>query len=437
VLDRVLKTISRYSMLAPGDRVVVAVSGGADSVCLLHMLRDAGVALSGVAHFNHKLRGEASEEDERFVAALAEKITLPFYRAEMDLHGVRDNLEQAGRRARGDFFRSLIRDGAGTRVALGHTRDDQAETVLFRLLRGSGLAGLAGIHPVTTGGFIRPFIEVTRIEIEAYLSAHDVAWREDSSNREMRFARNRIRHELLPQLARDWNPRIGKALAHLADLAYEEEQWWDSALDPAGAEVNVEKLTAVPRAMARRTVRRAIAAAKGSLRGVEFEHVERILDLAASPSGDGRVQVPGLEVTRSFDWLQFARLDDAAAAEPVCVVVPGTYDAPDGTSRIRFEVESTGASGCANLKSELAARMKLRAWRPGDHYRPVGKSRDQNIREMFQTARIPSWRRQSWPIVEREGKILWARGFGAAADSGAGNQESPVLRIWDGGEGAR
>ncbi len=159
-----LKTISRYSMLAPGDRVMVAVSGGPDSVCLLHVLREARVAVAGVAHFNHKLRGEASEEDERFVAALAERMTLPFYRAQSDLRGVRGNLEQAARRARGDFFRSLIRDGAANRVATGHTRDDQAETVLFRFLRGSGLAGLAGIHPVTSDGFIRPFIEVTRAE---------------------------------------------------------------------------------------------------------------------------------------------------------------------------------------------------------------------------------------------------------------------------------
>lgn len=435
MLDRVLKTISRYSMLAPGDRVLVAVSGGADSVCLLHALREGGVALSGVAHFNHKLRGEESEEDERFVAAMAEKMALPFYRAESDLREVRDNLEQAGRRARRKFFQSLIRDGAAGRVALGHTRDDQAETVLFRLLRGSGLAGLSGVHPVTSDGFIRPLIEVTRIEIEAYLTARNVPWREDSSNRKMRFARNRIRHELLPQLARDWNPRIGQALARLADVAYEEERWWDQALDPAGSELNVKKLTVAPRAMARRQARRAIAAAKGDLRGIEFEHVERILELAASPAGEGRLQLPGVEVIRSFDWLRFGVLDSEPEAEPVCVVVPGTYATPDGTGRIRFEMELTGAPGCANLKSELAARMKLRAWRPGDHYRPVGKSRDQNIREMFQTARVPSWRRQSWPIVEREGKILWARGFGAAEECQSAGEESPVLQIWDSGEG--
>jgi len=437
VLERVLKTISRYSMLAPGDRVMVAVSGGPDSVCLLHVLREAGVDVAGVAHFNHKLRGEESEEDERFVAALAEKLALPFYRAASDLREVRGNLEQAARRARVEFFRSLIRDGAANRVATGHTRDDQAETVLFRFLRGSGLAGLAGIHPVTSDGFIRPFLAVTRAEVCDYLHSRKIVWREDSSNRETRFARNRIRHELLPLLAREWNPKIGDSLAHLADLAYEEERWWAATLDQAGSEISAEKLASAPRAMARRSVRRAIAKAKGDLRGVEFEHVERIIELAAKPTGAGRIRLPGMLITRSFDWLHFAKPGVEPMTEPVCLIIPGTYADPGGLGSIRFEVQPTVASGCANLRLELAARMKLRAWRPGDHYRPVGKSRDQKIREMFQSARVPSWQRRSWPIVELEGKILWARGFGAAAefaaDCGTGHEESQVLQIWDSG----
>ncbi len=157
VLESVLKTISRYNMLAPGCRLAVAVSGGADSVCLLHAIRELapqiGVTLAGVAHLNHQLRGEASDEDERFVASLTGRLDLPFYRASARLTGepgnLGRNLEQAARRARSEFFAGLIRDGAADRVALGHTRDDQAETVLFRILRGSGLSGLAGISPVT------------------------------------------------------------------------------------------------------------------------------------------------------------------------------------------------------------------------------------------------------------------------------------------------
>lgn len=389
-------------MLPEGCRVVAAVSGGADSVCLLHVLREVGASVTGVAHFNHKWRGEASEEDERFVAAMASWMGLAFFRAEMRGEEQGDNLEQGARRARRSFFQGLIRDGVCDRVALGHTRDDQAETVLFRVLRGSGLTGLAGIHPVSDG-LIRPLIGVRRSEVEEYLRARNVKWREDVSNRETRFARNRIRHELMPQLARDWNPGIVDALANLADLAYEEERRWDLSLEA----VETVRLEPGDRALARRQIRRAIRAAKGDLRGIEFQHIESVIDMKGS-----RVTLPGVEAVRSFDRIRFRRSGPKAAVPPIEVTIPGTYPAPDGASEIRLEP-------CDNLELELPAPIVLRGWRPGDHYRPVGKSRDQKLTKMFQNARVPSWERHFWPILECDGKILWARGFGAADEFAA------------------
>jgi tRNA(Ile)-lysidine synthase len=328
-----------------------------------------------------------------------------------------------------EFLSGLIRDGAAERIALGHTRDDQAETVLFRILRGSGLAGLAGIHPVN-GPWIRPLIQITRAQVEQYLKSRGIGWREDATNREPRFARNRLRHELLPRLKRDWNPRIGEALAHLADLAFEEERWWSQQALPEG-EFRASELAALPRAIARRALRRAIAAAKGDLRGIEFDHIEQILALASRPDGSGRIRLPGVWVTRSFDSIRLHRPGDELRVEAVAVAVPGAYLTPDGAGEIRFEIAETQSPSCANLRVELAARMELRAWRPGDHYRPVGRSRDQKIKEMFQIARVPSWRRRTWPIVESEGKIMWARGFGAAEEFSADPGAGPVLRIWE------
>ncbi len=251
MLDRVLKTISRYNMLAPGVRVIAAVSGGADSVCLLHVLKViAPQALAGVAHFNHKWRGQASDDDERFVADLAAQLNLPFFRAEMS--PVPGNLEQEARRARLAFFTTLPHP-----VALGHTRDDQAETVLFRLLRGSGLAGLAGHR--TSWRALHPSASRNHPRRNRGPSARPRnPWREDASNLDLRFARNRIRHQLLPQLTRDWNPQLPEALAHLADLAYEEETWWGAHLDgTAGTDLPISVLS-LPRAEARRLIRRAI-----------------------------------------------------------------------------------------------------------------------------------------------------------------------------------
>jgi tRNA(Ile)-lysidine synthase len=520
VLERVLKAISRYNMLGPKGhrvtRVIAAVSGGADSVCLAHVLRELlGDALTGIAHFNHKLRGEASEEDELFVAALAAELGVLFHRdacsgtvpldragrprpagttnfelswcSEEALPGGRaagegpvrtfrarptkGNLEQNARRERRDFFTRLIKDGEADRVALGHTRDDQAETVLFRMLRGSGLAGLAGIHPVTADGVIRPMLGVTRLQVEEYLRERGIGWREDQSNQDLRFARNRIRHQLLPQLAREWNPRIGESLAQLADLAFEEERWWranlqevsggTTAVEAAGptcfaTEFRAEWLRTLPRAVARRVIRRAIAKAKGDLRGIEYGHVEGIISGldqldgldGAKRGGLGSSQVsggvPGVEVLGSFGFL---RITPSAAARstihPVTLEIPGTYATSEGEIRLeianrmsragttRSGIDATAESACANLKAELAAPLVLRGWKPGDHYRPVGKSRDHKLKEMFQIARIPSWRRRTWPILESGGKILWAREFGPAAEFAANGRQRRVLRVWD------
>ncbi len=410
-------------MLPQGARVIAAVSGGADSVCLLHALREiAPASVVGVAHLNHQLRGDASGEDERFVAELAQSLRLPFYAAHEPIAALHDNLEQAGHRARRRFFRSLRAAGHCDVVALGHTLDDQAETVLFRFLRGSGLAGLAAIAPAP-GGIIRPLIEITRADVLEFLKSRQIRWREDASNLDDRFARNRIRRDLLPQLTREWNPRMADALARLAHLARDEEDYWASEIAAIaarelipyanGLELRAAALAALPRAAARRLVRRAIAQTKGNLRKIEYPHVEQVLELAGVPQG--HACLPELTVTRSFDWLYFGN-PDGPGAQVRAIPGPGTYPSPDGQSQI-----SVGApAGCVTLEKEACTQfppLELRGWLPGDHYRPQGHSRDRKIQEMFQKARVPCWRRASWPMIASGDKILWARQFGMAEDA--------------------
>jgi tRNA(Ile)-lysidine synthase len=466
-MDKVLTAISRYNMLASGDRVAAAVSGGPDSVCLLHVLLELaprlGVTVAAVAHFNHKLRGEASEEDERFVAALAARHGVAFLCERSAVAEAGGNLEQTARHARHAFFSRLIRLGVADRVATGHTSDDQAETVLFRLLRGSGLAGLAGILPVTREGLIRPLLDVTRSEVEEFLRVRGIPWREDASNQDARFSRNRIRHSLLPQLAREWNPRVSATLAHLADLAREEEQWWHEEISrlalemlfetEGGIEVEACKLAALPKAVARRVIRRARplpdgrgsgaatdprASASGQAHptNIGFDAGERILELAAQPQGEGRLELPGLVVVRSFGWLRFMPPTPELGPEPVHPCVPGKYVWSGGPTHVCFEIaeRDSGQTGCVSLKlseGRVPAPLELRGWNAGDHYRPAGHTRDQKIKELFQEARVPSWRRRFWPIVSSGPKILWARWFGAAAEFAAGDEPGLVLRIWE------
>jgi tRNA(Ile)-lysidine synthase len=441
VLEGVLTTISRYNMLARGDCVIAAVSGGPDSTCLLHALvalaPALGIEIAGVAHFNHKLRGADSEEDERFVAAMTEKLGLKFFVRGAGGRDGNGNLEGRLRRERRDFFSSLIAQGAGNCVALGHTRDDQAETVLFRLLRGAGLAGLAGILPATAEGLVRPLLGSTRSEVEQFLRGHDIAWRQDSSNSDLRFARNRIRRRLLPQLEREWNPRLRESLAHLADLAFEEEHWWSRETTrlirpmlqrgPAGLELHAGELAAQPRAAARRLVREAIRQAKGDLRRVDFRHVEAVIGLAvgrgSGGQGSGCISLPGLEVMLSFDWL----LLKAMEAEPLAprpIRAPGAYPSPAGNTLISLQVSKTipPRGACARLK--LDGELQLRGWRSGDHYRPLGQARDRKLKEMFQRARVPSWRRPFWPILSLGPKIVWVSVFGVAAEFAAATRKS-------------
>src|SRR5438105_6744354 len=226
-------------MFQPGHSVGVAVSGGADSVCLLHVLLELAprwdLRLS-VLHLDHGLRGEESRGDALFVRELAGRLGLPVCIREVQVAAAPDNLEQAARKARLAFFQERIASGSVERVALGHTRSDQAETVLFRFLRGSGTAGLAGIRPVTGDGLVRPLIAVDRADVTRFLRERGIPWREDSTNAGPQFARNRIRHQLLPQLAREWNPAIGEMLAHTADWALGEEAYWQNEIDRLAAE---------------------------------------------------------------------------------------------------------------------------------------------------------------------------------------------------------
>jgi tRNA(Ile)-lysidine synthase len=457
MIERVSATIERYGMFRPGDRVGVAVSGGADSVCLLHVLRELAPRWAlrlCVLHLDHRLRGEASRADAEFVRELAAGLSLPFHGGETDVRSLREatgeNLEQAARNARRDFFLGFLRSGLLDRVALGHTRSDQAETVMFRLLRGTGLSGLAGILPVTVEGFVRPLLEVGRPEVLAYLVSRGLRWREDATNQDPALARNRIRHALLPALERDWNPRLEAALARLAALAQEEEEYWRAEIDRLEAAhavrrdraylVRVEALRSLSRPVARRLVRRLIERTRGDLRRIEYEHVEQALELARREKGEGRICLPGTAVWRSFDWIRFSPSGGELPEEfRRAVAIPGCYPLPGG-GRLQLELVEAGggvlqASGYNRGGSYLVDRdrirglLELRSWIPGDRYRPAGHTTVRNLADLFQRARIPLWERCSWPVLESGGQIVWSRGFGAAAELVPDAQTRWMLKI--------
>jgi tRNA(Ile)-lysidine synthase len=435
-------------MFAPGDRVGVAVSGGADSVFLLHALFELAprwdLRLS-VLHLDHRLRGVESGGDALFVRELAGRFGLPSYLAESDVAALKqesgDNLEQAARGARRRLYTELLAGKTLDRIATGHTRSDQAETVLFRFLRGSGSAGLSAIRPVTSDGLARPLIELDRDQIRSYLAARGVAWREDSSNDSADFARNRIRRSLLPMLIQDWNPALVETLAHTARWAQDEEAYWETVIGrlaiakltvrPPAVLLRCGDLRDLPRAVARRLVRRAIEAVKGDLRGISFEHVERILQMAAAPDGHDRAQAPGLDSYRSFEWIRLAPpgMDTLANRNfRLPVSVPGRFPLPGST--LGLELSSVYDGSVEGLDWErLKGGLELRNWRPGDQYRPIGRANEERIKTLFQEARIPLWERRTWPILAIEDHIVWSRRFGPALDFAATAASQSIVTV--------
>jgi len=451
MLDRVAEFIARHRMLEPGQGVGVAVSGGADSAFLLHALREIGFKLS-VIHIEHGMRGAASAADAEFVANLARDLGLAFHIHHADVPAIEGNLEQAAREVRLAFYADLIAAGAVDRVATGHTRTDQAETVLYRILRGSGLAGLSGILPVTREGLVRPLLEIDRSEIEAWLRERGIAWREDETNRDRTYARNRLRHEILPLLRDGFNPQLDQALGHLATLARDEEDYWEAEVASLLQQpttnnqplvLPVSKLAEAPPALARRLVRRAVEIVNGDLRGIDFAHVERILTMARSSEGHDRMQAPGLDVCRSFDWIRIA--PGSQGADPgdfsLPLQIPGSVELPGSSARIVLQVLEKDActQPYATVVNELdwqrlrrgkgASGLELRNWRPGDQYRRVGQTKPEKVKFFFQQARIPLWERRDWPIITYHGKIVWARRFGAAAEFATGPDTRSVLQV--------
>jgi tRNA(Ile)-lysidine synthase len=460
VIARVLETIERFRMFRTGHRVGVAVSGGADSVCLLHVLFELAPRwnlLLHVLHLDHQLRGEESRADARFVEQLAAQLGLPFSQAQVDVARLAaersQNLEETARHERRRYFAEFLRSGQLDRVALGHTRSDQAETVLFRFLRGAGSAGLAGIRPVTAEGFVRPLLGVGRAEVEQLLRQRNIAWRLDSSNACLDFDRNRIRHELLPLLQREWNPAIAEMLAHTADWALEEESYWQAEMDALAAQyltikppmvfLRADQLTGLSSAAARRLLRRAIETVKGDLRAIDFSHIAAVLHLASQPEGDGRLQVPGVDVFRSFEWLRLAppgldNLENRNFRLPVSV--PGRVPLPRGGVAILLELienkpvtelsESRYNRGVYYLDwDRISGALEVRNWRPGDQYKPAEHSGEVKIKLLFQQARIPLWERRSWPVITSGEKIVWARQFGPAAEFAANPGGRAILRV--------
>lgn len=423
------------SSLRPGLRLGLAVSGGADSVALLRAMLSAapqmGLVLH-VVHLDHGLRGAESAADATFVASLAAQFALPFHTLQVDTKSYaqehRQGIEEAARNLRYGYFEALLSAGTLDAIATAHTLDDQAETVLLKLLRGAWTEGLSAIHPQLSGkqgAILRPMLGVTRAQIEQYLHALGQDWREDSSNQDLAFTRNRMRHQILPAL-RAINPQVGTQLAQVATLAREEEQYWQqeverlmpqlllpgravrgggravaTSAEPESLGIERERLTAMMPALRRRILRGAAQRLGASL---NFTAVEQLMAML-NPDGPRQTQLTAeLRAERTPRELRLLRkLASAPASDrklaPLTIAIPGKTEAKDYGLLVEARLVSKTDT---NL-----AKAILRTPEAGDRVRLRYSAGLKSMKEVFARLKLDTTRKANWPLIAWQGKIVW------------------------------
>jgi len=451
LVSKVEQTIEEENLMQPGDVIVVAVSGGPDSAALLHIL----FALSGkwrwqlvVAHVDHMFRGEESRQDAQFVKAWARRLGLPCEVAHIDLPFYIEesgaNPQAAARDKRYAFLHEVAAKYGAGRIALAHHADDQAETVLMRMIRGTGPSGLAGIPirlPEKNVERIRPLLRIYKSEILQYCQTHSLAYRLDRTNLERKYFRNQVRLDILPQLAR-YNPRLPEALNRLAEslraedafMETETRRWFDRAVRarPYGYALSRDGFLGIPLALQRRLIKLILSYLSGGMDLVDFRKLEqiRIASLQKEPANLALPVCGFIEFRREYGSLQFRRTDTQTGSGPFDKLITDynqSCSLPHAEAEFRlFErgddffsaSERARERGGAPARTavfdweRLALPLRFRSRKPGDRLDPLGLNGSKKVKDIFIDAKIPPSRRERIPLlVDAENRVLWIPGL--------------------------
>jgi tRNA(Ile)-lysidine synthase len=450
MLKKVLQTIHKHHLFAAGDTVVVAVSGGADSVALLDVLANAKELRLRliIAHLNHRLRGAESDGDEAFVSKLAASYGVTFVTQNVDVKALsrelKLSLEEAGRVARYRFFDEIASGCKANVIALAHHADDQAETVLLRLLRGAGSKGLSAMS-LKNRNYVRPLLAVTRDEIESYLRKRSLPFRTDSSNTDQRYLRNRIRHELIPFLA-NYNPAISERLAVTAELLAEDELLLDKLTGLAFARyvkqvedclaLDIAGVAGEPKGQRLRIYRRAISVARGDLVGISYRHLLDLDELLNSSRPNGKLVLPGgFIVKRRYESLLFYPHAESSYTAPYEVLIEGEGSFQLGSCLLVLEL-SPPPKKLASIPSTVAYLdlgafpfpWLARTFRAGDRIVPLGMTGSKKVKDVFIDAKIPLPLRRQLPLLFSGSDLLWVCGVKLAQVARITPSSSSIIR---------
>lgn len=462
IIRVVNETIAAYEMFQPKDSVLIGVSGGPDSVALLYLLHKLADKLSlriGIAHINHCLRQQDSDKDADFVASLADKFDLPFYIAKKDVYKYhiqkKLSIEEAAREIRYTFYYQIAGKNRFNKIALGHTCNDNAELVLMYMLRGSGPLGLSGIPPVRDSkkGYmiIRPLSGLTRSQILDFLTLNDIKYVIDKSNQDTEYLRNKIRHNLIPELKKIYNPKIIETLSRLANILRSENKWINDVVDPIFEKtisyvkddviaLSVSLLKNTHIAAQRRIIRKAIERIKGNLKRITFLHIDSAIRLLENGQADKKIDLPDrIRIKRSNDFILFSK--EKKALRTIKSTLSGKkipsfeYEISADKNLLKnpeiIFIEKLNAHiklseiSMENLPDFFEAGhltaffdmdrinfpMVIRNYRHGDRFRPLGMNGTQKIKKYFINNKVPKPKRARCPVLLSRTKIIWLVGY--------------------------
>ena len=434
VLEKISQTIQGHCLIAAGDLVLVALSGGPDSTVLLHTLAQLRPRLRfrlRAAHVNHGIRGAEADADERAAAAFSRKLGIPFHRHRADVpayaksEGV--SLEAAARELRYQWLESTATRFRANRIATGHTADDLAETVLLNLLRGAGPRGLAGIPPIR-GRVIRPLLDLTRAEVESYCEANSLTYRRDESNEDTTFTRNRLRHEVIP-LLQEVQPSVVGNLARTAEIMRAEDEFMSEQAEnalravasqrPGEVGILLSLFAALHPALRRRVLRAAVAKIKGDETDLPLERIDALMEVALSGQTGSVIELPGgLCGERTYGELV---ISPASAPRPSSdrewtLAVPGKLAIRElglqfETTRSRAKKPPPNPMAALVDASKITSPLVVRTRRRGDRFRPAGMRGTMKLQDFFVNAKVPRDQRDSVPLVVSGDDIVWVVGF--------------------------
>ena len=453
-IEKLRDTIHRFRLLSRGDTVLVALSGGPDSVALLHGLlairAEYGLKLY-VAHLNHKLRGAESNEDEKFSKGLASSLRLRFFSKKIDVKKEATNrkvsIEEAARDARYRYLEKLASQIKANKIAVGHQADDQAETFLMRLLRGAGGAGLSGI-PAKRGKIIRPLIQIRREEIEEFLKANKIPYRLDSSNYLTDYFRNKIRLSLLPKIKAEFNPRIVESLNRTADIIslqqeYIRKKCEHTLLDIAARRkgeitLDLKEFSRYDVSLQREMIRLCVGQLEGNVNRLSFESVDRTLDLIRQKKIGKKVKLVG-NIWFEFSRKELAFYKEKARERDYLLALPGEVNLGDWGIKIKSEIikgESVRRTLPAQSQNiafldwkKLTSPFRLRTRRRGDKFRPLGMKGTKSVADFLIDAKVPRYLRDDVPILTSKGTIAWVVGYRMSDQFKVGRETREVLKI--------